>query len=183
MAEHWRYLKILDDDFRNLSRFVEPSKVNLSSYSLELARLLMIAAQECDVLLQSICVGLGDTKASNEQDYRATITDKLPSFQSVQVEVDPFGLVFQPFEDWSKNSTPVWWTANNKIKHDRVSHFEKASLSNVLLAISGVLVANLYLHRDGQRFSQVVYPLDHFRPLLRVASASTLMKRTFEVLD
>ena len=98
MSDHWRYLKILDDDIQQISRFIEPSQENLSSYSLELARLLMIATQECDVLLKAVCRNLGDTKSDSINGYRGTLISNYPSIFTIKVAVEPFGLSFLPFD-------------------------------------------------------------------------------------
>lgn len=183
MSEHWRYLKILDDDIQQISRFIEPSASNLSSYSLELARLLMIATQECDVLLKAVCRNLGDTSSNSESAYRQTLMGNMPSVAATKIAIEPFSLQFSPFEDWISDKTPDWWTANNKIKHERIAYFERANLGNVLKAISGAFVANLYFHRDDKNHAEVVFPLQHFSPVLEVRAANTIMQRTYAVPD
>ncbi|WP_122076980.1 hypothetical protein [Pseudophaeobacter sp. EL27] len=181
MSDHWRYLKVLDDDVSQLSRFIQPAEGNLNTYSLELARLLMIATQECDVLLKGICKGFGDDSVRNEHGYRKVIRQKSPLISGVSVRVDPFDLTFRPFESWSNDETPDWWTANNKVKHQRTEHFEMANLRNVLSAISGVLIANLYFQRDTSNRVEVPLLLEHFRPILQRVGARTVNEFSYIV--
>lgn len=50
-------------------------------------------------------------------------------------------MLFAPWEEWQKpKSPPLWWTANNKVKHHRQEHFVDANLKNVLNATAGLLL-------------------------------------------
>jgi hypothetical protein len=52
---HWNYLLALDDDLGTLARYIEFAPGNFECYSLELARVLMAAAAECDVIAKQLC--------------------------------------------------------------------------------------------------------------------------------
>jgi len=159
---HWNYFIAVEKDLINLSRYIEFDKLNLSTFSIEIAQILMMATQEIDVLLKQICQRNGNGSDS-EGGYRAFIPTKYPKIMDIEVQLPKHDLDFTPFHDW-KNGTPSWWTANNKVKHQRHTHFKDASLENLLNSVSGLLIANLHYYDDilkpGDLFpgTQLLYP-------------------------
>ena len=49
-----------------------------------------------------------------------------------------------------------WWTAYNKIKHQRDCEYGRANLKNVLNAVAGLFVMTLCLYRDKARQGELV---------------------------
>lgn len=143
--QHWNYFLAIEQDVDNLSRYVEFSQSNFASYSIEIARILMTSTQEIDVLMKQICNHLGNN-SKDEQGYCSFISGQFPKLPSIEVEVARYGLRFKPFCDWASNKTPIWWTANNKVKHQRHTHYNQASLENMLNSVCGLLIANLYYY-------------------------------------
>lgn len=140
---HWDYYQALEDDLAKLARYIHFSTDNLNTYSIEFARLLMAATQEIDVLFRQICAK-HDDKAESESGYRAFFgKGDYVKIRGIEISVRGYALKFTPFKEWI-DAPPVWWTANNKIKHERHSHFDHASLKNVLCAMSALLIANIY---------------------------------------
>ena len=62
------------------------------------------------------------------------------------VYIPRYDLEMIPFEDWKNNTTPDWWTANNKIKHSRHEDFFQANLENALKSIAALFLSNLYYY-------------------------------------
>ena len=185
---HWKYFLALDNDFGVLSRYIEPCAENFNTYSLEIARLLMAASQECDVMLKRLCEKEGTSSVGNEKSYREVLTKKLPSFSETKINITQFQLEFTPYQSWGNTTTPEWWTANNKIKHHRATDYGEANLKNLMGAISGLLVANIYYHRDKRReddkTSVMLSPQPkYFSPVLKVISSWTMMEREYHVPD
>lgn len=142
---HWNYFLAIEEDINRLGRYVELAPANFPTYSIEMARMLMAATQEIDVLLKQLCAAKGQV-AKDEQGYRHSVPQLYSRFGHSKIQVIPFGLDFIPFASWHTGITPKWWTANNKVKHERHTHFREASLENTLNAACGLLVANLYYH-------------------------------------
>ena len=141
---HWNYFLSIEKDVLELSRFIEFSGSNLNTYSTEIARILMSATQECDVLLKQVCLN----SHSNEQGYRADIPQQHPLFCDQKVLLPRYDLSFTPFTEWKQGKTPSWWTANNKVKHERHNKFEMASLENMLNSVSALLLSNIYYYHN-----------------------------------
>lgn len=153
---HWNYFLAVEEDLNGLSRYIEFDNNNYKTYSLELARILMAAVQEIDVLFKQIC-DLKKTVGNCESDYRREIPKTYPNLPSLDVIFPRYGLQFLPFGSWTKptSATPLWWTANNKVKHERHNFFHQASLENTLNAAAGLFVANLYFYDASRGIDQL----------------------------
>jgi hypothetical protein len=80
-----------------------------------------------------------------------------PDVPAFQILVPRFGLTLTPWDEWGKPSgVPFWWTAYNKIKHNRDSEYHRAALKNVLNSVAGLFVMVLYLYRDKARNGQLL---------------------------
>jgi hypothetical protein len=138
---YWNYFLALEEDLVTLSRWIEFTKANASCYSLELARLLMVSAQEVDVVARDLCAGIAPkTKAGNINAYRSVLLSKYKGLQKSKVEIPKHGMTLTPWATWSGHEPPIWWTANNKVKHERSRHFDKATLQNALNAVGGLFI-------------------------------------------
>ncbi|MBI4752158.1 MAG: hypothetical protein HY774_27030 [Acidobacteria bacterium] len=153
---HWNYFLSIEQDAIGLSRYIEFCKQNYKTYSIEIARILMASTQEIDVLMKQLCQQTG-LSASNEGDYRRHIATQFPKLPNIEINLPRYELSFTPFEEWANNKTPVWWTANNKVKHQRHTHYEYASLENLLNSLCGLMVSNLYFYRDDLE-NEGIYP-------------------------
>jgi len=169
---HWNYFLAIENDIARIGRYIELTQANFTAYSIETARLLMAATQEIDVLLKQLCAVKGDS-AKNEQRYRVSVPQVYPRIPKAEVQVSPYGLNFTPFENWQTGVTPTWWTANNKVKHERHTNFSKASVENMLNAVSALLVANLYYHDAAGTIGNLFPGTDHFLPVGMVEALDT----------
>lgn len=157
---HWNYFLAIEKDFETLSRYIEFTESNNQVFSIELARLLMSATQETDVVLKQICQLVNPKgKAETINDYKEVIINHIPEFIGESIHIHRFGMSSMPWENWGGKSNPDWWQANNKIKHQRVTHFELANLKNKFNSIGGLLISILYYYNQilrndrGERLS------------------------------
>ena len=169
---HWDYFSALEEDVQHLTRFIQFSQANLNTYSIELAQLLMASTQEVDVLLKQICANNND-QSEKEPGYRNFfINGRYNKIQTIEIRIYRYGLSFKPFEAWANNQTPDWWTANNKVKHRRDTHFEQASLGNMLKSLSGLLIANMYFANEFRTLSTDFVALSLLQPVGLVDSVT-----------
>lgn len=160
---HWNYFLAIEQDVIDLSRYIEFCEDNFKTYSIEIARIIMASTQEIDVVMKEICKSKGNLSRS-ETGYRAFIPTIYPKFTDREVEIPKYELTFIPFEEWKNNKTPKWWTANNKIKHQRNTHFSRASLENMFKSVCGLMITNLYFYHTISQLdemysgSQLLYP-------------------------
>jgi hypothetical protein len=155
LLAHWNYFLAIEEDLKQVSRFVEFAPKNYDTYSIELARLLMASTSEVDVLFKEICVSEKKKENMGIKDYRKFFQNadewdiSKKAFIKSSVILPRYNLHFNPWKNWRSGgkNTPDWWDANNDIKHHRSTEFHQANLFNVLNSVSALLAVNLYLIR------------------------------------
>lgn len=155
---HWNYFLALDADLARLARYVEFNEKNFDCFSVEIARVLLAAAAEVDVVAKQLCEALQQgCGADRINAYRDVVLANLPDVRDFEVVVPRYGLSLVPWDEWKKpQGVPLWWTANNKVKHERHTHFHQATLKHALNAVGGLLILLLYLYRDKATQGQLV---------------------------
>lgn len=163
---HWNYFLSIEQDMERLSRFIEFDEQNYDCFSVEIARLLIAAAAEVDVVCKQICQSLdGNSVAENILQYRDEIAAAYPVMTNFDVLAPRYGLRLTPWSNWNQpNGVPLWWTAYNKIKHERHNEYHRANLKNVLNAIAGLFVACLYLYIDKATLGELIPSPSILRP-------------------
>ena len=128
-----------------LFSFIEPADANLSTYSHRLYELLLRASTEFEANARAVLTANGYLKKGrwNIFDYaKLEPACRLSAFATALPVWRGSASVRRPFSVWAKNlsvSLP-WYTDYNSVKHDRPMEFEKATLGNVIDAVSGVFI-------------------------------------------
>ena len=144
---HWNYFLAIEEDIQRLSRYVDFSSSNDNTFSIEIARILMAASAEVDVVLKQLCSALQpNSNAGSINQYHDLITPLVPGFKPFKVIIPTQGLELQPWISWGNNTPPMWWTANNKVKHHRHENFQQATLKNCLNSVAALYISVLYLY-------------------------------------
>jgi hypothetical protein len=153
---HWNYFVALSQDLEKISRFIELHEDNFATHSVELARLLLSAASEVDVVLKLLCTHLDPTKKSKNIDqYREIVRTNLPGMLNETVSIPRCSLTFDPWLNWRKGTNnPDWWKSYNDVKHERNSHYRKANLQSALNALAGLLVIVIFYYAFEQSIPQ-----------------------------
>lgn len=147
--DHWNYLLALEDDVVRLSRYIELTSANFSTYSLELARILFSAASEIDVVAKQLCRKLDEnTRADGILRYREEIVLSYPKITEARVLLPKYGLSLNPWEQWGENQSPFWWKAYNNVKHHRHTSYSEANLKNSLNATAALFILLLFFYRE-----------------------------------
>src|SRR5688572_10687644 len=142
---YWNYFLALEKDLENGSRYIEFSRDNLSTYSIELTHILLSASSEVDVIMKQLCFLIDPVQeASNINHYKDLIQSYLPDIINEEVTIDRFGLSFKPWENWNGAQNPDWWRSSNNVKHQRNNHFAEAYLQNTINAVGALLLAVNY---------------------------------------
>jgi len=163
---HWNYFLSTESDLLELSRFIEFDKKNYNCFSVEIARLLMAAAAEVDVVCKQLCQKVNPaSRANNINQYRDEIVHAFPMLPTFEVIVPRYGLRLKPWTNWRRpDKPPYWWTAYNKTKHHRHTEYHRACLKNVLNAVSGLFVICLYLYNEKAELGELVPTPSILRP-------------------
>ena len=82
-----------------------------------------------------------------------------------EVKIPRYDITVRPWESWgAPRSSPSWWRAYNNVKHGRDDNFPDASLQNVLSALCGLLILQLYLQRRIDFLQPIPTLFDHGFP-------------------
>jgi len=164
---HWNYFLALDADLVVLSRYVEFAEANYKCYSLEMARILLAAAAEADVVCKQLCSSTSKaSKADGIDAYREELNEAYPGVARLVVQIPRFRLRLQPWRKWTTGkSNPIWWGAYNGLKHRRHTDYQGANLENTLDAVAGLYVLLLYLHRIEAQYGLLIPDPQLLRPL------------------
>jgi len=155
--KHWNYFLAIEEEVASLSKWIEFTEDNFDCYSIQLARLLMVASAECDVVAKRLSADIDKTaKARSINRYRDVVVKRYTKFPFAEVTIPRYGLTFQPWLNWNReNVPPLWWIANNKVKHHRSTSFDQARLEYALNAVAGLfMLLSLYYGR----LTRSVYP-------------------------
>jgi hypothetical protein len=165
-ASHWNYFLAIERDLDVLSRYVEFHGDNFKCYSLEIARILLAAGAEADVVCK-LLYQPGGSRSDGIDAHRRHVTEAFPALPTFGVLMPQFGMALTPWLNWKFEKVPDWWTAYNKIKHQRDSHYHEANLFNAINATAALFVVVLYLYRAKAEVGELL-PNPQ---LLRVADA------------
>jgi hypothetical protein len=144
---HWNYFIALERDLERVSRYIEFTPANYDVYSIELAHLLFAAASEVDVVAKVLCQQLAPSAPrGNIDQYRAALLSRIPELPTFEISVPRYGLKLTPWINWSGSSptNPDWWGSYNKVKHQRDTHFQQATLKNALNAMGALLILTFF---------------------------------------
>jgi len=147
-----RAYKVIQDDLIKLFEYIEPSDVNIKTYSLRVHELLIRTCIEIEANFKAILSENGysprdkNGKERKEKDWNiydymkvldSHLLDKyrviIPTWDGLQNQISPY-------EKWREDNDLVWYTNYNLCKHDRHKKFYLANFGNLLQAISGLIV-------------------------------------------
>lgn len=145
---HWQFFESLDDELYSLSRIVDFTPENYSTFSVHLARLYLSACSEIDVVAKLLCKEIDPKRnPSRINEYHPIIVGKYSNFKELKIEMPSHELEFSPWTFWEANKAPTWWTSHNNVKYERSKYFKEANLENLLNSAAGLLVLLVYLHQ------------------------------------
>lgn len=171
----WNYLLAFDSDAEKLSRYIEFTENNYTTYSIELVRLLLSAASEVDVVAKLLCTREEPLKKAEKIDqYRDILNPIFPKIRDMKIQIPRYGLTLTPWLNWNENKTPMWWNAYNGVKHSRDKDFPNANLQNALNSIAGLFCLVLYYYKDEAETGKL-------RPQPNLFSVSSEFKNGYDV--
>lgn len=136
--------KLILKDYEELLEYVEPCDKNKDTYSHRIYELLLRTCTEVEANLEGIMKANGykkpDKKNLTMTDYRKVESATKLSGYSVTMHQWRPDRTVHPFDAWKTQTESLrWYTAYNKVKHDRSKNFDKANLENLSNAICGLL--------------------------------------------
>ena len=140
-------LRILIERLDELLLYIEPDGPGLDSFGHKTRELLILASTEVEnqwtALLRKSSMYRSITRNLTTQDYVKLLYPAfLAEYQVKLRNYDTVGTVI-PFGNWNPSSPTQslsWYDSYNKTKHDRTSHFSRATLRNAIEAVVADLV-------------------------------------------
>lgn len=144
---YWEFFLSIEDELVQTARFVEFNEDHLNVYSIAFSRILMASAAEVDVVAKALCRNIApETSPERITDYHPVILRRFPRFPLMEVSIPRHGISQKPWESWAAAKSPTWWTAYNKVKHERIDNYNKATLQNAIGATMGLLCVLLHYY-------------------------------------
>ena len=167
-------VRLLLDRLDELFLYVEPGPASLGTYSHKTRELLILACTEVENAWTRYMREAGVAPAGRDyttNDYVKLLTPQFLDEFQLTLKAFPAVAPSRPFHGWTATqptrSLP-WYDGYNRTKHDRKTHFDKATLKNCIDAVA----ANLVMF--SVRFSP--YPLYH-----EGGTISALFRQLFEI--
>lgn len=137
----FNHFSLLLSELFEVFTVVEPSEQNLQAYGPKVRMLLFQACTEFEALSKSV-LNAHCRKARNIRDYSTLQRPLRLSDYEVQLSRYTELKSRRPFGSWAVSSENFieWYQTYNKTMHDRIAHFDKGNIDNLLSAISGVAV-------------------------------------------
>jgi hypothetical protein len=120
-------------------------------------------------LIESIFKEIGgeEGKKYNLKDYSELVENDLDLEVAISLFTDQSILFLNPFSNWTK-APPTWWSAYNKLKHDRLNNYNESTYENAIHAMAGLhqvisrntdFIATLlsagWFNRDSEDFAEL----------------------------
>jgi len=145
---YWEFFLSIEDELAQCARYVEFNDDHSVVYSIAFSRILLASASEVDIVAKEICRIIGpDRTPERITEYQPIVLGRFPNFPTMEVRIPRHSMSCKPWEEWGQGKSPTWWTAYNKVKHERGKHYRMATLQNALGATTGLLCLLLHYYR------------------------------------
>ncbi len=141
---YWKQYMLLEQEFIKTMVYVEIDQANYMTYSSMYLKLLLEIGSEIDNVLKEMCSMTGRTTIA---DYAQQILVNHPNIINQAVQVKDKGICIIPFAGWNTaqpGQSLGFWNAYNNVKHDRISNYREAALGNVIYALAGLFLLEMY---------------------------------------
>ncbi|EJM03812.1 hypothetical protein PMI18_01508 [Pseudomonas sp. GM102] len=139
-------LRVLIEQLDVLLLYIEPEGSGLSSYSHKTRELLILACTEVESHWKSLLTKAGaaplNGRTFTTNDYVKLLSSAHLREYTVLLRNYRTAQPVSPFANWTATAPTnslAWYDAYNKTKHDRGAHFNEATLSNVISAVSACI--------------------------------------------
>lgn len=175
---YWKNYILLEKEFTETLEYITLDADNYSVYSSRYIKLLLQIGSEIDINARLFCKQYNSqSQAKNIDHYRNEITSNDVDFCNTKVNIMQHSNMppFMPWESWNQGVNPNWWTAYNKVKHERFQagniggankeYYKFANLEYTVLALGGLYQLLIYRYFkliDGtQNWVQTPIPGSH----------------------
>jgi len=136
--------RVIENDLKKLYEFIDPRDGdNSKAYSFKTYELLLRIATEIESNCKKILCANKYCKSPdaffNMDDYKKIDSASKLSQYEVNIGIwNGVNSIILPFKNWGDGKSPDWYTAYNKVKHNRSTKFSEANLKNITEATAGL---------------------------------------------
>lgn len=148
IKNYWRYYLILEQHVMAAENYVDFSEDNGETYSVGFMNCLNEIGSEVDVCMKAVC-GFAENERKTISDYCPIILEKYPIITTQKVIMREMEII--PFENWTTEEASqslTWWKTYNNVKHGRNLNYKLANLKNVLYALAGLYVLEMFYLKE-----------------------------------
>lgn len=170
IKSYWNYYIELEDQLLATKKYVDFDESNYKTFSVEYLKLLQATCSEIDVVGKIIAEYYDNSfkKVDNKniQKWGMLVHNAFPEIESTAVSFLKDKEII-PWKNWeyeicydkkhrlryrlkAGKDTPAWWTAYNKVKHERTSpykegktNYSRANLENLILAMAALYIIEM----------------------------------------
>lgn len=170
IKSYWNYYIELEDQLLATKKYVAFDDSNYKTFSVEYLKLLQATCSEIDVVGKIIAQysdeSFNRNKNKSMQKWGLLVQTTFPEIENSTVlflndkEITPWkNWAYETYKDKDNRlryrlkkgkNTPVWWTAYNKVKHERTSpykegktNYSQANLENLILAMAALYIIEM----------------------------------------
>ncbi len=150
--QYVRAFLLLQEDLQRVFQYVEPSDLNLQTYSFRIHELILRVCVEVEANCKAILSENGYSEPGdwNMNDYKKIEDSHFVSAYEVKFPIwQGSHNIRKPFASWSTGGTLPWYSAYNETKHDRHTKFHQATFKHLTDAVAGLIVilsAQFWIH-------------------------------------
>jgi hypothetical protein len=138
-GQYIRAFLLLQEDLQKLFQYIEPSDINLDTYSFRIHELLLRTCVEAEANFKAILKENGYSEPGNWtlEDYKKIEASHFLSQYEIKYPLwRGEENIRKPFSPWSSSNSLQWYSDYNATKHDRHIEFHRASLTNLYNALT-----------------------------------------------
>lgn len=155
----WYFYLELEEEFLQLEKIIPYDDINKNTFTYKYMALLQSICSEIETVFKKFIELKDNTlKKKKIEDYEKFIEKYYPRFKNSEITCYKHRFNnkrLKPYQHWNSDNSPNWWQVYNKIKHDRVKIKEEdtewylyANQKNVLKALGGLFILNMYFYRE-----------------------------------
>ena len=159
MSNYWNQYILIEKEFRETIQYVALCEENKNVFSDAYLKILLQIGSEIDIVFKQYCTSL-DSSFNGDKigHYKNCIQNNKEEFIFQAIKIYVNGDIVKPWTGWQIMQAPFWWTAYNKIKHNRYSiceidaiqkqGYKFANQEYTLEALAGLFQILIYYYYD-----------------------------------
>lgn len=153
----WSNYMQIEKELIDTFKYVDLSIDNYKTYSTKFLKIFLQIGSEIDICFKEYLKLISPNSSANKiNEYKNELSNLDLNFFNEETIIKPIDFLIKPWNNLANNDSVEWWTAYNKVKHQRNDmitidginqlSYKFANLENVITSMSGlyILLMNIY---------------------------------------